>query len=102
EKPIVAAEGGLRASLAGADQPGGRTDVSPEMDAALKALAAYTQENAGLLAAADRKDSARYHVNMIPLLRNVVKAARSAEDKLLYDKQIADSLAAAYQTGLYP
>jgi thiol-disulfide isomerase/thioredoxin len=102
EKPIVAAEGGLRAILAGGDQPAGRTEMSPEMDAALKALAAYTQENAGLLGAGDKKDIARYHVNMIPLLRNVVKAARSADDKLLYNKQIADSLAAAYQTGAYP
>ena len=102
EKPIVAAEGGLRAALAGNDRPGTGGNVPPAMEKALKELAGYTQENAGLLETGDKKDIARYHVNMIPLLRNVVKVAPTPEDKLVYNKQIADSLAAAYQTGFYP
>ena len=50
----------------------------------------------------DKKDVAQFHVGRIPLLNAIVKVAKDAEDQLSYNKQIVDSLVAAYQTGSYP
>ena len=102
DKPIVAAEGGIRSwlfrdgNVAGAAQ-------DPELNAALKALADYDQKNAPLQVAEAKNDVARFHVGRIPLLRAVVKAAgTNAETQLIYNKQVVESLATAYQTGVYP
>lgn len=103
EKPVVAAEGGLRAILAGGSQVGGATvGRDPQMEEALKEVGEFNKANAKLLANGDKKDLVHFHVKLIPLLRAVVKAAKSPEDQLVYNKQIADSLAAAYQTGFFP
>ena len=72
------------------------------MDAALKALADYDGKNAQLLQAGEPREKARYYVGRIPCLRAVVKASKSDEDKLIYNKQVVDSLVAALRTGQYP
>ena len=71
------------------------------VDTALKALADYDGKNAGLMQGGPR-DQARYYVGRIPHLRAVVKASKTAEDKLIYDKQVVDCLVAALRTGEYP
>ena len=48
------------------------------------------------------RDQAQYYVGRIPYLRAVVKASKTDEDKLIYDKQVIDSLVAALRTGQYP
>jgi thiol-disulfide isomerase/thioredoxin len=45
---------------------------------------------------------AQFHRDRIRLLRAVVKVAKNPDDALTYNKQIVDSLAAAYQTGFFP
>lgn len=98
-KPVVASEGGIRASLfreqvSGA--PGGAQD--PEVESALKELATYDEANAN---AESKTALAQFHRGRIPLLQAVIKVAKTPEDRLIYNKQIVDSLAAAYQTGLF-
>lgn len=97
---IPVAEGGIRAGLYRA----ANNDVAagdPAADEALKALADYDNANAAALAGGDKKEAARYYVGRIPLLRAVVKVSTKPDDQLVYNKQIADSLAEAYQSGLY-
>ncbi len=101
EKPIIASEGGLRAILARVDTPSGG-EKDPKLDAALKALAEYNKVNTPLLTKNDKREIAQFHVGLIPLLRDVVKIAKDPEEKLVYNKQIADSLAASAQTGYFP
>jgi thiol-disulfide isomerase/thioredoxin len=103
DKPVVASEGGLRAALASL----GGSNVAPgtrdeALEGPLKALADFDNQNAELLRTGDKKDTARFHFNRVKLLRDVVKAASDAEDRLIYDRQIVDSLVAAYRTGQYP
>ena len=98
-KPIVAAEGIVRAAIYGAQgAAGGPDSQNPALDEALRALAKFDAEHVNDVA---KKDVAQFHVGRIPLLRAVIKVARP-EDQLGYTKQVADSLAAAYQTGLFP
>ena len=72
------------------------------MDAALKALADYDVKNAPLLQGGEKEKIAQYHVGRVPLLRAIVKASKSPEEQLSYNKQVVDSLVAALRTGLYP
>ena len=72
------------------------------MEAALKALAEYDKANSALASTPTRRKSRGSTSSRIPLLRAVVKAAKDADDQLNYNKQIVDSLVAAYQTGAYP
>jgi thiol-disulfide isomerase/thioredoxin len=98
-KPVVASEGGLRSWLYRGEAAAGAPASDPKLEAALKELAQYDGQAPNLNVA---KEVAQFHVGRIPLLRNVVKAAQNPDEQLVYDKQIVDSLAAAYQTGLYP
>jgi peroxiredoxin len=100
EKPVVASASGIRAAIYDASGPAPQRDEV--METALKALADYDSGNANLQASTEKKDVARFHVGRIPLLRGVIKAAKDAEDQLGYNKQVIDSLVAAYQTGAYP
>jgi thiol-disulfide isomerase/thioredoxin len=104
DKPIVASgEGGIRSWIFRAQLGGGDAVAqSPELNAALKELANYDQNNANVLAGDDKKAIAQYHVGRVPLLNAVVKAAKGDDEPLTYKKQIIDSLVAAVQTGLYP
>jgi thiol-disulfide isomerase/thioredoxin len=101
EKPVVSAEGGIRAWVF-KQQSGGPGSENAELEAALKKLAEYDATNAKLQAAGDKREIAQFHVGRIPLLRTCEKAAPNADDKLVYQKQIADCLAAAYQAGFFP
>src|SRR5262249_41541069 len=100
EKPVMAAEGGIRSWVC--RQQAGPAGGNPEAEAALKALAEYDNANAKLQVQGGKKEVAQYHVGRIPLLRAVVKAVDQADEQLTYEKQVVDSLAAAYQTGFYP
>lgn len=97
-KPLVASEGGIRSSLfqEHGTAVGGPQD--PEVETALKALASYDEANAS---AESKTALAQFHRGRIPLLQAVIKVAKTPEDRLIYNKQIVDSLAAAYQTGLF-
>jgi thiol-disulfide isomerase/thioredoxin len=100
EKPIVAVVSGIRAMLFDRANNVGPRDEA--MDAALKALADYDTKNASWLQAGEKEKIARYHVDRVPLLRAVVKATKSPEEQLTYNKQVVDNLIAALRTGLYP
>ncbi|HKI18161.1 MAG TPA: TlpA disulfide reductase family protein, partial [Isosphaeraceae bacterium] len=98
--PIMAGVSGIRALLF--DRANNIEPRDEAMDAALKALADYDVKNAPLLQSGEKEKIARYHVGRIPLLRAVVKASKSPEDQLGYNKQVVDSLVAALRTALYP
>jgi thiol-disulfide isomerase/thioredoxin len=99
-KPVMAAEGGIRSWIF-RQQAAPENANSPELAAALDALAKFDGANAKLQAEGSKKDLAQFHVGRIPLLRAVVKVAQKPEDQLAYNKQIVDSLAAAFQTGFF-
>ncbi|QEH37508.1 Thiol-disulfide oxidoreductase ResA [Aquisphaera giovannonii] len=99
DKPVVASAGGIRAAIFDTAGPGPQRDEA--MEKALKALADYDSGNAPLQQG-EKKDVARFHYGRIPLLGAIVKVAKEPEDQLNYNKQIVDSLIAAYQTGAYP
>ncbi len=101
EKPVVATVSGIRSAIY-ATAGDGLPQHDEEMEAALKTLADYDKANSALVSSGDKKESARFHFERIPLLQGVVKASKEAEDKLSYSKQVVDSLVAAYQTGAYP
>ena len=102
KKAVVASDGGIRTWLFRGQGDGTSETQDPALAAALKLLANFDNANAALQTGGDRTKIARYHVDRIKLLRDVVKVAGQADDQLLYNKQIVDSLAAAYQTGSYP
>lgn len=98
-KPLVASEGGIRSWIFRNDQISVAGGQDPVVETALKELAKYDEANAN---AASKKEMAEFHRGRIPLLNAVVKVCKTPEEQLLYNKQIVDSLAAAYQTGLFP
>jgi thiol-disulfide isomerase/thioredoxin len=100
EKPVVASVSGVRAMLY--DHANNAQPRDEAVDAALKALADYDTKNAGLLTNGDRRDLARYHVSRVPLLSAVIKALKAEDEQLSYNKQVVDSLVAAYRSGAYP
>ncbi|MGP0067377.1 MAG: redoxin domain-containing protein [Isosphaeraceae bacterium] len=99
EKPVVASVSGVRAMLF--DRANNVQPRDEAVDAALKALVDYDTKNAGLLQGG-RADIAKYHVGRIPRLRAVVKASKTAEEQLSYNKQVVDSLVAALRTETWP
>jgi thiol-disulfide isomerase/thioredoxin len=100
EKPVMTAEGGLRASLF-RQQAGPAGGESPEAEGPLRALAEYDNANGKVMSGRDKQAIAQFHVGRIPLLRAVVKVMNEPT-KFGYESQIVDSLAAAYSTGFYP
>ena len=101
DKPLVSTEGGIRAWVF-RQQAGPAGGDNPELDAALKKLADYDNANAKVQVEGGKREVAQFHVGRVPLLRAVVKICKNADEQLTYDKQVVDSLAAAYQTGVYP
>lgn len=99
--PVVAVEGGIRTAIYREAGPGGPAE-DPAVAKATKALADFDAANGANLDPADKPGIARFHVDRIPLLRAIANVAAKPEDKLLYDKQAIDSLAAAYQSGKFP
>jgi len=102
DKPVITGEGGLRAWVFRGQTGNPLGENSPEYDAALKALAEFDNAHAKAEGGGSKQEMAQFHVGRIPLLRAVVKAAKTPEDQVSYNRQVVDSLAAAYQTGLYP
>jgi thiol-disulfide isomerase/thioredoxin len=100
EKPVVAAASGLRTVLF--DKATSAQPRDEAMEAALRALADYDLKNAALVQGGDPEKIVRYHHGRIPLLRELVKAAPTPEEKLNYNKQVVDSLIGSIRTGLYP
>ena len=100
EKAVVAVEGVIRGALADRGPVG--PIEPPEFTEAKRALTQYTSENAHLLTAGKKEDLAKYHVGIIKPLNQCVRTAPTDAERLAFNKQIIDSLAAAYQTGLYP
>jgi thiol-disulfide isomerase/thioredoxin len=100
DKPVLAAEGGIRSWVF--RQQAGQSAGDPELEDALKKLAEYDNANARVQAEGGKAEVAKFHRYRIPLLNGVVKVCKTPEEKVNYEKQIVDSLAAAYQTGFYP
>ena len=99
KKPVLAAEGGIRAEIFGRDSRTELAGQDPALEAAIKKLAAYDEKQSG---GTSDKEVATYHVGRIPLLQAVVKLVKTPEEQLLYKKSIVDSLTSAYITGFYP
>ena len=100
EKPVVASISGIRALLF--DRANNVQPRDEAFDAALKALADYDSKNSALLTSGQKRDIAKYHLGRIPSLQAVIKASKSDEDRLSYNKQVVDSLVAALRSGAYP
>ncbi|HEV3168180.1 MAG TPA: redoxin family protein [Isosphaeraceae bacterium] len=94
---MVQQDGGIRASLV-RSEPG----VAPEVATAQQELIKYDNDNAADLAAGVKRKLAEFHRNRVPILNKLVRLTEGTPDELLYQKQIADSLAAAFQTDLFP
>ncbi len=101
EKPVVSVESGIRAALFHRDTPPGGQARDEAMEAPLRALADYDAKNADRLRSGEKRDLAKFHLDRIKYVRDIVAAAKDPDDKLMYDKQTVDSLIAAYRTGLY-
>lgn len=102
QKPLatLVQEGGIRAALF--REAGAPAQQNPELAAAIQALANYDNQHAADLATAEAVKIARYHRDRIPMLRAIVKLVAGTPDELNFNRQIVDSLASAYQTGLFP
>jgi thiol-disulfide isomerase/thioredoxin len=95
-----APEGGLRAALFQVTTGGAAAAAAnPKLEEALQALAQHDQKAPSF--DASKQDLAAFHYNRVKLLDAVVKAAGTDEDRTNYTRQVIDSLAAAYQTGLF-
>jgi peroxiredoxin len=97
EKPIIAAVSGLRANLFERT-----SDVAPRdeaVEAAMKALVDYDSQNAKMLQSGNKDEMVKYHVDRVPFLRAVVKASKNPDEQNRFNRQVVDSLIAAYRTG---
>jgi thiol-disulfide isomerase/thioredoxin len=103
KNPVVAnaggQDGGIRAWLY---RDTDAAPPNPQMAAALQALGNYDTQNAAVLAGGNERKLAEFYRDRITLLRNVIKLCNDEDDRLMYNKQIADALAAAFQTDLFP
>ena len=98
EKPVVSQVSGIRAMLF--DRAFNVQPRDEAVDTALKALADYDGKNTGLMQGGPATRPGITSAGSY--LRAVVKASKTAEDKLIYDKQVVDCLVAALRTGEYP
>jgi peroxiredoxin len=98
--PEAVAEAGLRSALYRETDAPGAPAEDPALAAALQKLAAFDQKNAPD-ATATKRQIAEFHYGRLTVLRDVVSAAKRDEDRLNYNKQVIDSISAAYQTGEY-
>jgi thiol-disulfide isomerase/thioredoxin len=98
-KPEVTSVSGVRAMLF--ERANNVQPRDEAVDLALKALVDYDTQNAALLQGG-KGEIAKYHVGRIPRLRGLVRAFKSADDQLSYNKQVVDSLVAALRTETWP
>ncbi len=96
----VAVRETLRAALFGEERPDAGPAVRPEVKAAIEAVAALDKQGVPD-PIADFKAFATYHRQRIHLLREVAKLLDDPKEKLVYDRQVIDSLIALHQTGKY-
>ncbi len=94
EQPLVAGEGVIRSSIF-RQQTGSSRNEDPAVKEALEKLAKFDNANAKVQAEGDKKDLAKYHWERIPLLRNLEKLVTNPDEKLGFQIQLVDSLAAA-------
>jgi hypothetical protein len=98
--PTEVADAGLRAALFREAAPSSAPPVDPGLQDALNKLTAYDQKHAPEPGAGKRQ-LAEFHVGRLGILKDVIDSAKRDEDRLNYKRQVVDSLAAAYQTGMY-
>jgi thiol-disulfide isomerase/thioredoxin len=100
-EPIApVADTGIRAALFHADEASPAAGPSnPELDKALKQLAEHDKKAPG--PDGTKQALANWHYERVKILGQAIKLAEKEEDRLNYTKQAIDSLAAAYQTGLF-
>lgn len=102
EAEVMAAFDGVRSWLYRAGSgPAVAANVSPELEAALRDLATFDEQAAKVFESGDAKALANYHYQRVKKLEAVARAA-AGDDKVEFQKEIVNSLAAAYQTGEYP
>jgi thiol-disulfide isomerase/thioredoxin len=100
DKPVVATVSGIRALIY--DRNNNVQPRDEAVDKVLQALADYDAKNAPILQTGGPRERARYYVGRIRFLRDVVTNCKTPEDKLIYDRQVVDSLVAAVRTDEYP
>lgn len=71
----------------------------PRAEAALRKLAEFDTESVDKLPDMTPAERAEYYSRRIALIRALVNAIPPGNDRLIYERQIVDSLAAAYQEG---
>ncbi|QDV35150.1 Thiol-disulfide oxidoreductase ResA [Tautonia plasticadhaerens] len=100
EAEVIAAYEGIRSWLyrEGGASGAMASQVSPELEKALRALADFDAQAVAVFAEGDQKAIASYHYERVRKLRAVIVAAPEA-DRVEYEKEAINSLAAAYQTG---
>ena len=98
--PTSVVDAGFRSTLFREGNSPGGTAPNPQLDAALKHLADYDQKTTPAVDA-PKTAQAEYLIGRVKLLDVAAKVC-APEDKLNYVKQIVDTLAQAYQTGVYP
>ncbi len=98
----IVAEAGLRSAIYREDAGGemATANDSPELAAAKEKLAEHDNKVPG--PDGSKQVVAEFHVARVNLLRDAISAAATPEEKLNFTRQAVDSLAAAYQTGMYP
>jgi thiol-disulfide isomerase/thioredoxin len=97
---VMTSASGLRALLF--DRPNNIQPRDEAVDAALKALADYDSKNAQVIQGGGPRERAKFYLDRIAFLRAVVKASKTDQEKLIYDKQIVDCLITALRTGEFP
>ena len=96
----VAVRETVRAALFGEEKGEAGPAVRPEVKAAVEAVAALDKQGVPD-PSADFKAFAEYHLQRIKLLREVARLLENPKEKLVYDRQVIDSLIALHQTGKY-
>lgn len=100
EPATIIADAGLRAAIYREDPTAVATaNDDPAMQKVLDAIAQHDQKAPS--GDASNQEIARFHVDRVNLLRDAIATAKGPEEKLNYTRQAVDSLAAAYQTGMY-
>lgn len=101
EPSTIVSDTGLRAAIFREDANAvAANSDDPAMQKILDTIAQHDQK-APAPDASNQQELAKFHVDRVNLLRDAIAAAKTPDEKLNYTRQAVDSLAAAYQTGLY-
>lgn len=101
DSEMIVSYEGIRAWLYREGGGGGgavASQVGPELEKALRNLADFDASAVDVFAKGDQKEIATYHYERVRKLRDVIAAAPE-RDRIEYEKEAINSLAAAYQTG---